>query len=1678
MKRLLLLAFLPMLLAIPKGIAQTEPIQVNTFLNPPYSPRISDFGRVESTNLQAQIILNDFSIASLDVKLSLTIKGNGITIKTKPNFQPRSPIVLMPGAPTIVMGSQLAEYLSPDNLIFQGYSAQQFRRTGRIPAGFYEFSFQVMHYNRGNALSTAFPTIVGRAWLIQHDPPFTIAPKQGDTIKAQEPQYLTFQWQPRHIGTPGANFATEYRLQLIELWPSDRNPNDAFLSSPILFETTTQATSYAYTVADAQLEKGRRYAYRVQAREYDPTALSTGSFEQSSIFKNNGYSEVVSFDYMEECLPPTGVTARTSGSRAIRVSWTPQYNHLSTDVRFKIVGGINDHVYGRFDITNPHKYIDRFGKEQLIEYSVRGKCEHNYSAYSRAQRIQLPPDKDVDLGACVVNGPLFKDFKPTTDEPLLELKVGDVIKTAVEDITVLKVNKSLGDGWFTGEGEQPFTPWRIITNGSFNLRVTKNYETIKGTYEVASQIAMPLKNLPIDKIRTGVNILNEVVSEVNLNFSSKDKNNTNGKASLPPLDVANILSEGAEAAGEALTALPKAVASIPQETIDVMEGLTQEAEELIEEAKELIEDSPEAAEKLLAQANDKLGQVVNTLESLPDVMESALDGLAALGEDSDYFLQLLKEALEEFNGIMGDTLKKKQQQQSANDQALAEQLAAIEASNLAVEDEQAPLTPLYDEPQLVEDESTFRESEARKQGFTLLRKKKSFFIFLAQLQNVFTYIKTILENEEALKDLSEGFITKRRAEIVKLIQVNKGLKGKEVELKLMMKDYMQSELVFLANEGKENEIEEFTDENLRTAAVAVENHAPLPTDKNYYISPLVPLEHRDSVEMRLEEYISQEQAKGRKVFVNVSYSQDLSDESYIARAKNGRPKELPQEYEYESLHYLNIPGSTFLMLLGSETIAELLESHETQYKKGKEIYEKIVQELRCAYYAKQTSFISTYLLQEDIINRHHSIKPKNIRLGEEEGMLLIDYNGTEGTTNLPTSITSKKKTYRLNRKQQTEGRAYTIGDLEIFSTHSNFLQYIQPTDETIQKDFDRVWNSELKEKVATKTTLTPQDVDRLASIASCASLKLPRQERFNLLKALLVLIKEYSGSLEVEKYEDLALDILSTTPVNQAKDLFNDIHSDEDIFWAFIWYVKDANWFGRENNKTRLAKEYFKLFNKGYSSKQDLLGLYNNFTEGYQHLYYYGLHRDNVGLSSKDCKWDISTSITFNSDGFKFTETPYQVEIVDNDTYDSGWEFKCVAQEPQTFTVPLKSIISVQVVDPEATLFGYGADDGILVMPALSYYLLIRAKQDKDHIDKLKGIMTTITIITPLDEFWLLGRLLKYAKNRYKISQFARLKKLAKEKRLILEQTEETLNLQSSIKQNAKNLENCFEIVLGKDDELGNILKLNKSSYPKGINLSGYSFKARDGFFDIIIHYDDVLGKFIVRTEKAGMDVVLTSAELGELFKIIPDGVEIRLLSCNSAEAAKELSRHTGGKSFYASDGVVEIFEDGAVYHSKMNKYQDGKVVSGELPASTSRPSGNFNFKSLGKVLHGTGPLKGTIEVSLNVKSIKKFLSFEKEKIVDFVYDIKTNRLLMYQSSDVTGGHTTLHNLLGISQDKALGGRLRFSSDGKFITSEWSGHTGQNWELIENARSSFKSFIESLNNGQIIHIHKTGAVQP
>ena len=70
----------------------------------------------------------------------------------------------------------------------------------------------------------------------------------------------------------------------------------------------------------------------------------------------------------------------------------------------------------------------------------------------------------------------------------------------------------------------------------------------------------------------------------------------------------------------------------------------------------------------------------------------------------------------------------------------------------------------------------------------------------------------------------------------------------------------------------------------------------------------------------------------------------------------------------------------------------------------------------------------------------------------------------------------------------------------------------------------------------------------------------------------------------------------------------------------------------------------------------------------------------------------------------------------------------------------------------------------------------------------------------------------------------------------------------------------------------------------------------------------------------------------------IPSEKEVRLLSCNSDAAAKELSKHTK-REFYASNGVVTIYPDGTLRHGKpFRKYHKGaRSDVGEISVSTQK---------------------------------------------------------------------------------------------------------------------------------------------
>src|SRR6185312_2492556 len=105
------------------------------------------------------------------------------------------------------------------------------------------------------------------AWIILNDPPFLNTPSNAVKVPVRAPGVVSFQWTPRHKGSPNSAFSTSYLFQLVELMPGAyTNPQAAFLSSVPLYETTTSSTMLVYgMMGEVPLEPGRNYAWRVKA---------------------------------------------------------------------------------------------------------------------------------------------------------------------------------------------------------------------------------------------------------------------------------------------------------------------------------------------------------------------------------------------------------------------------------------------------------------------------------------------------------------------------------------------------------------------------------------------------------------------------------------------------------------------------------------------------------------------------------------------------------------------------------------------------------------------------------------------------------------------------------------------------------------------------------------------------------------------------------------------------------------------------------------------------------------------------------------------------------------------------------------------------------------------------------------------------------------------------------------------------------------------------------------------------------------------------------------------------------------------------------------------------------------------------------------------------------------------
>ena len=446
------------------GYSQTYPVQATTTMIPPYSVYLADYVAPGSERLALNIFLADINRPELNVRLRLRIEGSGIRIETKPEYLP-PPLILQGGVPERLIAADLIDYFDPDNLNFQGITRQQFEKTGALPEGVYQFCFEVLEYNRGVKISNSACAV---AWLILNDPPIINLPRNGEKLKAQDPQYITFQWTPRHTGSPNSAFTTEYEFSLVEIWPEGRNPNDAILTTPPIFQTTTQSTTLIYGPAETPLEPGRHYAFRVRAK-------SIVGIEELDLFKNQGYSQTHMFIYGDPCNLPNNISAQPLSSTRFKVGWQAQFNHTSFEVRYRDAG--EDDA----DWIEENSFFEELEVNSLkpgttYEYQIGASCGSIVGEYSPIAKVTTEERPETEF-AC---GTEMSDFNLDNQQLLESLEPGDYIYAGDFDVKVDSVTGSGGTFSGGGKAEIPFLKYVKVRTTFENIKVNTDYRVIEG----------------------------------------------------------------------------------------------------------------------------------------------------------------------------------------------------------------------------------------------------------------------------------------------------------------------------------------------------------------------------------------------------------------------------------------------------------------------------------------------------------------------------------------------------------------------------------------------------------------------------------------------------------------------------------------------------------------------------------------------------------------------------------------------------------------------------------------------------------------------------------------------------------------------------------------------------------------------------------------------------------------------------------------------------------------------------------------------------------------------------------------------------------------------------------------------------------------------------------------------
>ena len=239
------------------------------------STLLSDYYTGRQTGLSVLLRNADARQPLVQGYLRITIEGQGVKLQTG-SYAIFPSIDLMEGSTVNIPPSELAVYFKPQSL--QGSIGFGVNQPNVFPEGFYQFCFEFLEKNT-NRLIGSMQCV--QANLSYSDPVDLNLPEDKQAIFFSDTNKIKFQWKANHTNL----LNSEYSFSLVEFELSDKVSETSFAKAKPVYTTKLKEEKLIYGVEQPLLEKGKKYAWRVQTIALNDTG-------EKEPFKNDGYSEI------------------------------------------------------------------------------------------------------------------------------------------------------------------------------------------------------------------------------------------------------------------------------------------------------------------------------------------------------------------------------------------------------------------------------------------------------------------------------------------------------------------------------------------------------------------------------------------------------------------------------------------------------------------------------------------------------------------------------------------------------------------------------------------------------------------------------------------------------------------------------------------------------------------------------------------------------------------------------------------------------------------------------------------------------------------------------------------------------------------------------------------------------------------------------------------------------------------------------------------------------------------------------------------------------------------------------------------------------------------------------------------------------------------------------------------